>query len=627
MGLRGVIENLNYKIGRAIPNWARLLFPIILGAVIIYIVVTIMYFGGKRESLSARAEATMIRWALSIAAKPADPSNKVLTISVTDDDLPALERAPHLLLVDAHIREYAAVLEQVAASEPAWIVVSWLTYAHPVTPEYLKPLTDVIDRLNIRNKTTLAVNLYASGTIQQEFMTAYNIVEARDCYYDVNSFCTVSSEWTWMPQQVMNRFFRDPKPWDVSTNLPHTLPNVLLNLPTASSVVQHSFLDFRPPVMTEVAKDSVVFIGNNTSQALHFRDNKDALQKTFSASSKPRRTLLKDGMPWHVFWASMASMFIDNQTVAVAPDWVDVIAIIIVALAIIFAIKALGGAALAPFFVCAIGLPIANIIGVSAFRVYMPAMPVIIAGMVVFTAAIFITVAYSSYTKWRLQAAEKLAESTADIKENFIHLISHNLNTPVAQLRGLLEVLNAESSTDDQLGRAYRLLEYVRIIVQCVLNTTTMASQPLALSENSFRSFIYDLRENQFGFFRRAGVSLLITPDEADEQHGEIWFFKFTFDRNLVSAAVIYAAILIHLRNQAFKLNLNFRPVQDEPADPQGLILSIQSDSSSQKPLPHDPEFSINAIWRFLRSLESRQVIRIEDRGAEGLTLVFPTES
>ena len=208
MSLKITMQNFNQKISRRIPNWARLLFPLILGSLLILIVVKIMYFGGKRESLAAQSESAIIRWALAYAAEPTLSANKVVTISVTDDDLPALERAPHPQLIDAHIREYAAVLEQVAASQPDWIVVSWLTYAHPITQEYLQPLTDVIDRLQLRSKTTLAVNLYASGTIAPEFMSAYNIVEARDCYYEINAFCTVAPDWSWMPQQIINRYFK-----------------------------------------------------------------------------------------------------------------------------------------------------------------------------------------------------------------------------------------------------------------------------------------------------------------------------------------------------------------------------------------------------------------------------------
>jgi hypothetical protein len=626
MSLKITMQNFNQKISRRIPNWARLFFPLILGSLLILIVVKIMYFGGKRESLAAQSESAIIRWALAYAAEPTLSANKVVTISVTDDDLPALERAPHPQLIDAHIREYAAVLEQVAASQPDWIVVSWLTYAHPITQEYLQPLTDVIDRLQLRSKTTLAVNLYASGTIAPEFMSAYNIVEARDCYYEINAFCTVAPDWSWMPQQIINRYFKTEPRWHVSKNLPHTLPNVLLNLPTANSMTKHPFLDFRPPVMAELQQGSVVFIGNDTTQSLHFRDNKDALQRTFTASSSPRRTLLKDGIPWHLFWASMTSMFIDGKTIAVVPEWVDWASIVLITAAILLSIRSLGGAALAPFFVCAISLPFANMIGVYFFAVYMPVIPIVIAGLIVFTAATFTTVAYSSYKKWRLQAAEDLAESTADIKENFIHLISHNLNTPIAQLRGLLEILAPSNSQDTGIQRASELLEYVRITVQCVLNTSTMAIQELNPVEHPIRAFMHEFMENDTGFFRRTGTNLFITPSEDNEEKGEIWFYRFRFDRTLVTSSILYAAVLIGLRHRASSIELNIAPLNDEPADPQGLAVTLTPVSVHESSQIKDTDFAIKALERFLSTMQARGILLIPQSETNGFKIVFPDE-
>ena len=119
-----------------------------------------MYFGGPREGLVASGESAMITQALRFNGAPAGESGQaVVAISVTDDDLSTLEHAPHRQLHDAHLKEYAKILERVAAQDPEWVVVSWLNFAHPTSPEYLKPLTDVIDRLNLKTKVTLAVNL------------------------------------------------------------------------------------------------------------------------------------------------------------------------------------------------------------------------------------------------------------------------------------------------------------------------------------------------------------------------------------------------------------------------------------------------------------------------------------
>ena len=621
------INNMNQVISRRIPNWVRLLFPLILGGLLIALIIYIFYFGGKRESLIARGESAMIRWALSNATEEANPKkSKVVTISVTDDDAPFIRLAPSEQLLDAHISEYASVLETIAATNPEWIVVSWLTYAHPVTPEYLKPLTDVIDRLNIHKKTTLAVNLYASGTIPPEFMTTYNIVEARDCYYDVNLFCTVSPDWTWMPQQVMNRYFRDPGDRIVSLNLPHVLPNILLNLPDPNSIQRHSFLDFRPPAMSDIASGSIIFIGNNTRQPLHFRNNKDAIQKTYVASSSDDTSLMQDGIPWHNFWAAMTSMFIESKMIAVAPAWVDWTIVTLTTIAAVICLRVMGSLAIAPFFAISLLLPFINIPLVSWFQLYIPVMPVVVTGITIFMATTFISVAFSSYKKWRLIAAEELADSTTDIKQNFIHLISHNLNTPVAQLRGLLDILASQSTSDRGIARASVLIEYIRLTVRAVLNTTTMANQAPRISEHSIRQMAREFLENEGSFFRRTGTELLVTPPQDDDTLGEIWFYTFNFDRQMVELSILYAAAFVALRSGASGINLDFSPVNDEPADPKGLIVTVSARFATAQSHDFETAFPVNALRQFLEMIAHRGFMSLAETDSS-MTMTFPVRS
>jgi signal transduction histidine kinase len=626
---------LNASISRRVPNWLRLLFPILVGAILIAMFVQVMIFGGKRENLVSQGESTFIRWSLAFAKHLAGPLNsidesgnrliakpQVVTISVRDNDLDTLEAAPNAQLRDAHIREYANVLEQVAASNPSWVVISWLTYAHPMTEDYLKPLTTVINRLNLHGKVTLAVNFFAVGTIPTEFLQTYNLVEARDCGYEINVICALRPDLTWMPQQIMNRFFISPKPWHVSLNLPDVGPNILLNLPPSSSIVSHSFLDFRPPVMAAIAPGSIVFIGNDTLQSLHFRDNKEALQRTYTVNSQSQRTHMKDGIPWHVFWAEMASMFISEDTIAVVPEWAVLALIVAMTLLMIAAIARWGGSALAPFLAMAAGCYGINFFLVSSYKIYLPLTLMLVTEMLVFMAAAFISVAYSSYSKWRFQAEAQLAESTADIKQNFIHLISHNLNTPIAQLRGLLEILSLKNPDDRAIGKAAISLEIIRLTVRAVLNTTTMAAQELAWEDHSIRNFIHEFLENENIFFRQTGVNVVISPAEADEDHGEIWFYKCAFDHAIASACLVYASALLSLRMNSSQISLNFEPVNYEPADPQGLIVTITSTKSKAVMPLLDSDFALGAMSTFLEMAASRGVVQ-KTENAGSIVLLF----
>ncbi|MCX6118156.1 MAG: hypothetical protein NT027_11485 [Proteobacteria bacterium] len=596
---------MNFKV----PTSLRFIAPILLGTALIGIILSTMRFGGKRESLGAYAEASLLRFAIRNSQYSSSTADKVVTISVRDSDMPTLRPAPHQTLRDAHIAEYAAILERVSIHNPRFVVISWLSSAHPLSVEYLRPLTDTIDRLGLASKVILAVHLYTTGAVPEELSRKYIIAEARDCYYDVNAFCTVNYEWTWMPQQIVKEFWPHPKPWMISENLPHTLPNFVLNLPDPKSLTNLSFLDFRPPVTAEIKNGSSIFIGNDVTQDLQFRDNKDLLQKTFISLSPDNRTLMSDGIPFHVFWATMAQMFLDDMAVAVVPAWLCDLALSFMCLAIIYAIYKLKGLALGPFLICAIGLPIANVFGIRTSNVYMPIIPIITAGFAMFIAAAFISVAVNSYRKWRLQAAEKTAESTTDIKENFISLISHNLNTPIAQLRGLLDTLIRDGGQGvETLQQPLMNLEFMRVAVRSVLDTSALSASPSAAEGVSLKKFWTQFEENEGIFLRRVGLTYIPTPAMEDEEQGEVWFYKFTLDSTVLRSCLQYAIFLNFVTTGSKKWVIQFEPIHFEPADPKGLKISIVSsknESIEKIDTEIDLKFIKDAILRYQDMLSS----------------------
>jgi signal transduction histidine kinase len=610
---------------KLIKDASRLLAPTALGVVLMVLLLHVMNFGGRRESLAARAESALIRAALvyqSMFNRPSQESSPVVVITAIDDDRPAIELAAHPLLHDASLKEYASVLEKIAVHKPRWVVLSWLTYAHPTSPEHLKPITEVIDRLKLRDRVTIAINLYAAETMSQEFMRTYNIVEARDCYYDVNLFCTVLPEWGWMPQQVINRFMHTDRPWVISKNLPHVLPNILLNLPQSKHLTRYQFLDFRPPVTSRIPNGAVVFIGNAMTQHFGFRDNKDAIQKTFVATSDATSTLMTDGVPWHVFWAQLASMLMENQFISVLPSVIGW-----------YLIAVLGGAVIVGLFVSRRwtlwglvgvggGVACVNLVTLPLFSLYVPVMPLAMAVVVLLIGAMFTAVAHSSYAKWRIQAQTEISAATADIKQNFIHLISHNLNTPIAQLRGILELLVVSHPNDGGLDRAVSIMEWMRVTVGSVLNAVTKEHQSIHLEETSFRVLIQDFIESESGFFRRLGLEVAVTPLESDDEHGEIWFYRFRLDCEMTKLCLLYSVCKTILEHRCRQVIVRCRPVNPEPADPQGLIVSFHSQPDHSMELAVEPEFPLQAMKAFLQVAESRGIVTLSESD-EVMSLLF----
>jgi signal transduction histidine kinase len=603
-------RQLNQIINQGASKWPRFSVPILIGLLIVLLIVHILHFGGPRESLAARAESEIMRFALANSAKPIQRNkNTVISFSVSDSDLMTMSRAPNLALNDANITEYANVLEYVSRFNPRWVVLTWLSHAHPITPEYLAPLTTLIDRLELRDQVTIAINFYAAGSIDANFASRYNIVEARDCYHDINLHCTFSPDWTWMPQQIFSRFLIEPKKF-VSTNLAHHLPNIVLNLPTIKSLPNYSFADASEPVAGVIPKNAIVFIGNQANQDVMFRDNKEVLQRSFTAQSNTRETLQREGAPWHVFWAAMTTMLIDSRALHVAPDFV-IYGLAVACGLLIFSLafrKIDHFTYMIPTILISL-LLLVNLVTIGSFHYYVPVTPILITCITAVPSAIFIMSALNNYKKWRLLAVARRADESGDLKQNFLQLISHNLNTPIAQLKGLLELLSTESHNSIPLSRALILTDYIRITAKAALSTSAAPSPSPSLQRRTLKSVLEGFLDDEVAFFRSIGLEIT-TPESGSESEGGVWSRNVSLDSDLVNNCLIFAVVL-HAGSQdcsQVSLNALVTPGIDDEHD--FLHISLQMSGQRIRTNHFDPPpFMKDTITRYLDSMISTGAI------------------
>jgi signal transduction histidine kinase len=609
---------------------ARLLSPLLLGTAIIGIVIATVSFGGKRTSLAALAESGLLRFSLKHSVYPASSESPVAIISASNDDFEKMSHAPHALIKDLHIQEYAKVLAKVASTNPRMIYVSWLAAAHPLDEDYFSSLSETIDHLGIAGKTIMALPIHTSAGLPDTLAKRYQIAEARDCYYEVNSFCTFNPSWTWMPQRVAELMWNDKSPWTLSTNLPHTLPNYALHLPSIKTLKTFSFTDVIQSSNT-IASKSVVFIGSNIDQLPHFADNKEILQKTRIPESSSDSSLMHEGLPLHVFWAAMAQMFDQNETVRIVPEWLSNIILVAMGLGTVVSIMSLGGLALGPFIVCAMSLPLMNVISLRTINVYLPIVPIITAGLTIFTAATFFSITQNAYQRWRVKALHDATTKTLDIKENFISLLSHNLNTPIAQLRGLAEMLADRCPNPRTLiSVVQRQIEYMRVGVRVVLATTAAQAQVEPFERMTVHQFFSMFEDQESGLFKQLGITLTTSPQENDEDKGEIWFYRFKLNSRICIASLTFAILKCSFQSFHTDIEVHCEPLVFEPSDPQALRFIVRPTPISQRDTNDGAtkQFLVSVLQRFFDALtrETRHIL-IQHRDAAVVLLVSDQDS
>jgi hypothetical protein len=589
----------------------RLFMPFTVGLLIIFLFVSTMWFGGRRTSLAALTESELIRFTLRHIAYDASPSNQIKIVTINDDDAKLLQKAPHPLIRDVSIVEYAEALNKVLRSNPRLVVLSWNSLAHPISKEYLDPVLKVIRRYSAQKKVLIALQLSSTISVPEIIAEEFLVVEARDCYYEINSFCTMNPNWNWMPQKIVESFWIKDELWNPSNNLPHTLPNFLLNLPHEKSL---TYVDFNElgSHFTSANESAAVFIGSRLKQEDFFSDNKEILQLTRATLSETSSSLMQDGMPLHVFWASMASMFIEGRTIKVVPKWLMWTLAISFAALTTFVIVKLGSFALGPFLAFSFCMVFLNVVSTRYFSVYLPIVTILTLVLVMFVAVTFASISRNEWLRWKFVAKNFEAKMTTDLKENFLSLLSHNLNTPIAKWWGILDILRLRLPVTLRPLAIFALkrVELLRLGVRVVLASTSLESRLDSNARSSGESikqtiidFLMRFEEEEGAILKRLGITL--TKRKSFSEYVQGISTPLELKSLHLPSSLFFAVMYVAMTSKQSKITLEMA------SDSENTIL-ISVDESSDDPANLQPLSDLSIDLRFLQRAIERYAETIQ---------------
>ena len=149
-----------------------------------------------------------------------------------------------------------------------------------------------------------------------------------------------------------------------------------------------------------------------------------------------------------------------------------------------------------------------------------------------------------------------------------------------------------------------------------------MAGQTLAPKDIPVRVFTREFLDKEGGFFRRTGIEVVLKPDEDDEEAGEIWFYRYNLDPEFTGACVLFALTMVGVRANASQIQCELKPVNSEPADPRGLIVTVSPLTRSSGEGLRNHQFIVDAMARFLTMAVARGIVTTEIN-ADSVTLTF----
>jgi signal transduction histidine kinase len=490
-----------------VKSAAAILAPLFAGAIAAVVSIHIVYSGNLRDSLDAKAESLLIDTSLRLRPSVPTVASDITVVSLTDDDLRSLPTAPGPLR-DATLAVYTKVLEALAAANPRFIAFSWLAAAHPAASIDAGPLAAALDRGGLRSRFFLALPFINDSQIPQLLGKVLPLADGDDCIYDVNRICSYPPGWDdWIVKKLVNEFWTDEPRRHISSNLPY-LNSYILNFPKARGLRHLSFGEVLAG--TPLPADQAYFVGNDVAQDLRFRNAKYVLQRTFTFAESPQYDLQQNGIPFHEFWARLSQMFEAKTTVAVVSAPVEQALVVVFVLGLASVMLRFGVVwAFAILFSNMLILPLANAFALSYALIYLPAFNLFFSGAVLCVVGMMLSVSWSNYQRFRAASVAQHYRDVADIKSNFVSLVSHNLNTTVARLAGLIDIFKNSDLFAAQ-GAVIRAcnasIGELFICVRNVLTNLSMRERKRPQSVLPLRRVVDDFNLNYAAMIRRLAV-------------------------------------------------------------------------------------------------------------------------
>lgn len=532
--------------------WFDVVYPITVAMILFASLTYVVYSGQRSSRLSLLAEQKLLEFSVKLSKGRADRSgDALLAVSADAVDARVLGRAPGGVVPDAALASYARILEKLEAAGVPVIFLGLDPEAHPLDEVYLLPLVETLARLKQNGKTKVYIAAPSAHLDRlpeelSKLATPLDDAPCDDLPEKVQSSCPYSVKWDdWVLPVIVNETMggapqKEDSPW-LTELLPSIQPAYVLNLPDPQTIRRLSFREAL--ALPSLPPARFAFVGSDLAGALA---SGGQYVKRFTRTVYDRAEADPEisGTPLHVFWAQIASMFLDGATVRLPTQSYVVLAVAIFCLVITGAMALFGGtAATGMFLVAMLAGPFINALAMRKLGLYMPLFDCAYFGLSTFIVVGFARLSLTAFQRWRLAAQGRVHARTADLKGNFISLLSHNLNTPVAKLQGMLAILGTTSGSAGAVREAERHAARLEFAIRSILIASALEEGSLAPTARSARALMDEFLRTHGAALRRMGVrvAMVANPEPGEE---DLVMMPLAFDvKALISSIAAYAAL------------------------------------------------------------------------------------
>ncbi|MGE0173086.1 MAG: hypothetical protein AB7T49_09885 [Oligoflexales bacterium] len=555
----------------------EILSPIALVCALVFFLSHIIYSGPKYGALAGKAERAVLQFVLEKASYVASdrPSDAPITvISGNDSDDFAKIREGDLWDFDPKV--YGVLLEKVMQQQPTLVVMRWLAGMHPNPSDYAE-FIQVLQRINAKERIIIAYPAGGKYQLPKELGTYARLLDDSLCSL-TSQTCPYDPSWNndWVVQVLIDEIGKSgapsPYPDFLAFNLWTNFPSYILNLAPPDSLKTLSFSEAFVQDTNDL-RDKLVFIGRefntkdlrSSERKLLPYGNRDLYEERLITGARTVYNVTKPKKygqltDLHVFWAQIANLQMKGQFIRVATDQTILTLTLILVGAIFLTIFYFGGDLSLGLFTiyCVIAIS-ANVVAINSGNYYLPPFHIIYVGFVSFVTIGFLSISKAAFVRWRLEQSSSHYEETAHLKANFISLMSHNLNTAVARMYGLIPVIKINLKTPEILSDLDKMagwLGYLEQSIKSVLVASRMEERLYEPASISTRTLKDNFQRATRTLFRNQGYAFNLSLANEGLEVNDI---PLPLDEKIVSAVLVSFVIVLAYVDKNAPLRLEFK--------------------------------------------------------------------
>lgn len=572
--------------------WIDILMSLLLACAVLAGFIALIYSGQKHRRIASMIEERFIGSSLGFAGSAkVSETNWAIILSLKNID----ERLFKLTSVkgntDISIRDYGDLLTRIFRGLPRAVYFAWTPSAHDKNESY-EPLIQALQQSG-SVKVFMGVRYNQIAQIPESIKKLVGIIDSDSCMGATQIICTYNPSWQdWMPQVLASEFFsdygrRDDIPF-ISNNLPRSDPSYLVYLQDTGSFNHMDFSTFMQGSAAEDLRDKIVFIGSSIDRSPEGITNSEMEDdRVITHLSAQVSESQREGFPLHVYWAQLAQMFRSGPRILVASEIISWSLTVIFVAGILAVLKTLGvGASLGFFLLFALAAPYLNGWLIRLFAFYVPVFNIIFAGISAYLFASFGSIALHGYRRWAIQMAKRQEVELIDLKGNFLSLISHNLNTPVAKMQGMIDILqSAGGSPQDNLlaQKAGYAVAHIQMCIRAVLTANALLGdsiQNVPVTVGVIREdFVAQMRSS----LARLNCYPEIVGNGLDE---ELMALPLSFDAKAISSVIAGACSLFKSEHKQYlQLEIGVRDRDECGQQVEGLVIRVIGPTTGGSPM------------------------------------------